>query len=75
MVPCSDCYDRRRHAAARTADYVFSQLIPYIGSKRKLLPLIREALGLIEAQPPGRFLDLFAGSGVVAASPSSWATR
>ena len=33
-------YVRRRHAAVRTTDFVFNQLIPYIGNKRKLLDLI-----------------------------------
>jgi len=33
-------YTARRHAAERTDDYVYAQLIPYIGNKRKLLPLI-----------------------------------
>ena len=59
-------YDRRKHAARDTQDYVFQQLIPYIGNKRKLLPLIGEA---IDASALGRgasFVDLFSGSGVVA---------
>jgi len=44
--------------------YLTDQLIPYIGNKRKLLPLIREA---IEAAglDSGTFFDPFAGSGVV----------
>ena len=33
-------YDRRKHAARDTDNFVFNQLIPYIGNKRKLLPLI-----------------------------------
>ncbi len=37
-------HEPRRHAAIRTADYVFSQLIPYLGNKRKLLPLIARGL-------------------------------
>jgi adenine-specific DNA-methyltransferase len=58
-------YDRSRHAAVRTPDFIFNQLIPYIGNKRKLLPLIQRALR--HAAPPASstFLDLFAGSGVV----------
>ena len=58
-------YDRRKHAAARTKDYVFNQLVPYIGSKRKLLDLIQRALGRARVSPQPTFLDLFAGSGVV----------
>ena len=46
-------------------DYVFHQLIPYIGNKRKLLGLIGQALALTSVEPPATFLDLFAGSGVV----------
>ena len=56
-----------RHSAVRTSSYVFNQLIPYIGNKRKLLDLITMALGQTEphAGTPV-FLDLFSGSGVVA---------
>lgn len=57
-------YDRKRHAAVRTTDYLFHQLIPYIGNKRKLLPLIQQAIRRTDAAG-GPFLDLFAGSGVV----------
>lgn len=59
-------YVRRRHAAVRTTDFVFNQLIPYIGNKRKLLGLIAQALK--RTATPARvptFLDLFSGSGVV----------
>ncbi len=58
-------YVRKRHAAARTPDFVFNQLIPYLGNKRKLLDLISHAL--TRADKPGHsvFLDMFAGSGVV----------
>ena len=59
-------YNRRRHAAARTADFVFNQLIPYIGNKRHLLDLIQKALDHTEASHGATFLDMFAGSGVVA---------
>ena len=55
----------RRHAAVRTDDYVFSQLIPYIGNKRKLLHLIGEAVRLTGCKR-GTFVDLFTGSTVVA---------
>ncbi len=45
-------------------NYVYNQLIPYIGNKRKLLPLIEQA---IRKTGVGRgvFFDVFAGSGVV----------
>ena len=58
-------YGRGGHSAFRTSDYVFHQLIPYIGNKRKLLGLIAEALAKTELSPQPTFLDLFAGSGVV----------
>lgn len=54
----------RRHAAASTDDYVFSQLIPYIGNKRKLLHLIEDAVHLTGCRG-GTFVDLFTGSTVV----------
>ena len=57
-------YKSSDHAAIRTEEYLFSQLFPYIGNKRKLLPLIFEAIlktGIIE----GLFVDFFSGSGVV----------
>ena len=49
----------------RTTDYVFAQLIPYIGNKRKLLHLIGEAVRLTGCRG-GSFVDLFTGSTVVA---------
>ncbi len=49
----------RRHAAVRTRDYVFAQLIPYIGNKRKLLHLIADAVQLTGCHG-GTFVDLFA---------------
>lgn len=58
-------YARESHAAARTEDFVFSQLIPYIGNKRKLLDLIYQAIRRTGVSQ-GTFVDLFAGSGVVA---------
>lgn len=58
-------YDRKVHAAAWTEEYVFHQLIPYIGNKRKLLGLIGRAIDLAGLAAGARFLDLFAGSGVV----------
>lgn len=45
--------------------YLTDQLIPYIGNKRKLLPLISEAIAATGLRS-GTFLDAFAGSGVVA---------
>lgn len=59
-------YDRRKHAARATEDFVFNQLIPYIGNKRKLLPLIGRAIDASGLAPGGSFVDLFSGSGVVA---------
>lgn len=58
-------YIRRRHAAVRTTDFVFNQLIPYIGNKRKLLDLITQALKHTTKSETPTFLDIFAGSGVV----------
>ena len=58
-------YDREDHAAAHTDDYIFSQLIPYIGNKRKLLGLIQQALHKTGVGPEATFLDVFAGSSVV----------
>ena len=58
-------YGRGNHSAFRTSEYVFHQLIPYIGNKRKLLGLINQAIAKTGVSPNGTFLDLFAGSGVV----------
>jgi len=58
-------YDRATHAAAWTDDFVFHQLIPYIGNKRKLLGLIHEAIQRTGVRS-GTWVDLMAGSGVVA---------
>lgn len=54
----------RRHAAVRTDAYLYHQLIPYLGNKRKLLPLIRQAIEHTGVSS-GTFVDYFAGSGVV----------
>ena len=59
-------YYRSRHAARSTGDFVFSQLIPYIGNKRKLLPLIQQSVEASGIAPGASFVDLFSGSGVVA---------
>lgn len=53
------------HAAAHTSEYLYHQLIPYLGNKRKLLPLIARAVEQTGVKD-GTFLDAFAGSGVVA---------
>ena len=57
-------YEKEDHSAAFTNDFVFNQLIPYIGNKRKLLGLIQEAIIKTDVKN-GTFLDCFAGSGVV----------
>ena len=54
----------RKTAARDTEEYVFSQLIPYIGNKRKLLDLIHQAIKLTNIED-GTFVDLFSGSTVV----------
>ena len=54
----------RKTAARDTDEYVFSQLIPYIGNKRKLLDLIHQAINETEIEN-GTFVDLFSGSTVV----------
>ncbi len=65
-MPCEEYkYGRGGNSAFRTTDYVFHQLIPYIGNKRKLLGLIVQALAKTKFSPNSTFLDLFAGSGVV----------
>lgn len=64
-LPRQAFHHPRRHAAVRTDEYVYSQLIPYIGNKRKLLPLI--ARGIMHTGcSAGTFVDLFTGSTVVA---------
>ena len=60
----------RTHAAVRTDDYVFSQLIPYLGNKRRLLHVIAAAVRHTRCTG-GTFVDLFTGSTVVA----RWAKR
>ena len=66
----STVYHKRRHAARTTDEYLFHQLVPYLGNKRRLLHLILEALestGTLKRED-GRapiFADFFAGSGVV----------
>ena len=57
-------YKASEHAAVRTQEYLYNQLFPYIGNKRKLLPLIFEAI-LKTKITSGLFVDFFSGSGVV----------
>ena len=47
--------------------YLSRQIIAYIGNKRRLLPLIREAVARcsVQGSEAPTFLDLFSGSGVV----------
>ncbi|HEX5054757.1 MAG TPA: DNA adenine methylase [Planctomycetota bacterium] len=59
-------YDPRQHTARHTDAYVFSQLVPYLGSKRHLLDLIGAAIDSTGLDPAhSTFVDAFAGSGVV----------
>jgi adenine-specific DNA-methyltransferase len=59
-------WDATAHSANATDEYLFHQLIPYIGNKRKLLGLIEQALTASEVTPQTHgFVDLFAGTGVV----------
>lgn len=64
-------YHKRRHSARTTDEYLFHQLVPYLGNKRRLLHLILEALELTgtinhrRRKNPPIFVDFFAGSGVV----------
>jgi adenine-specific DNA-methyltransferase len=58
-------YSAKQHAAVRTDEYLYNQLIPYIGNKRKLLWLIAEAIRQTGITG-GTFVDFFAGSSVVA---------
>ncbi|MDR2734877.1 MAG: DNA adenine methylase [Spirochaetota bacterium] len=55
-------------AAIPDNPYLSSQLIAYIGNKRRLLPLIHRAITLCGVPRPGTrslFVDFFAGSGAV----------
>lgn len=59
-------WNAARHSALVTDDYLFSQIIPYIGNKRKLLGLIAQAIAATgEIPQQADFVDLFAGTGVV----------
>lgn len=60
-------YRSRQHAARSTNEFVFHQLLPYLGNKRNLLDLIGDAVRATGCEPVGAtFVDAFAGSGVVA---------
>jgi adenine-specific DNA-methyltransferase len=60
-------YRPRQHAARSTDEYVFCQLLPYLGNKRHLLGVVGEALAATGCRPQrSTFVDAFAGSGVVA---------
>jgi adenine-specific DNA-methyltransferase len=50
-------YTSAAHSARYTDDFVFAQLIPYLGNKRKLLPLIGRALTATQLAPPHRHLS------------------
>ena len=66
MTDSSIKYKAKDHAAIRTQEYLFNQLFPYIGNKRKLLPLIWEAMLQVEPlEEMPIFVDFFTGSGVV----------
>lgn len=70
MTEETSVYHKRRHAARTTDEYLFHQLVPYLGNKRRLLHLILEALELTGTLPTKKgkspiFADFFAGSGVV----------
>lgn len=72
----STVYHKRRHAARTTDEYLFHQLVPYLGNKRRLLHLILEALeqtGTLNRED-GRapiFADFFCrlGCGVTFSTP------
>lgn len=59
-------WDKTKHSAYQTDNFLFNQLIPYIGNKRKLLDLIELSLKKTKGNPhKGIFIDFFAGTGVV----------
>lgn len=66
-IPASDITDSPTafHSCPDCDDYVTDQLIPYLGNKRKLIPLIRRAIDATGMRT-GTFYDAFAGSTVVA---------
>ena len=59
-------YDPRQHCARTTEEFVFHQLVPYLGNKRNLLDVIGAAIDATGIDPrKATFLDAFAGSGAV----------
>ena len=57
----SSVYHKRRHAARTTDEYLFHQLVPYLGNKRRLLHLILEALEITGTlNPKGKRAPIFA---------------
>jgi adenine-specific DNA-methyltransferase len=59
-------YDPRQHCARTTEEFVFHQLVPYLGNKRNLLDVIGAAIDATGIDPrTATFLDAFAGSGAV----------
>jgi len=57
----------RLHSARSTDEFVFHQLVPYLGNKRHLLEVIGTAIDACAVDPRhSTFVDVFAGSGVVA---------
>ena len=58
-------YKSTNHAAVRTQEYLFNQLFPYIGNKRKLLPLIFEAILRCHSEPKVKNLMTLGDSSVV----------
>lgn len=70
MNPESTVYHKRRHVTCTTDEYLFHQLVPYLGTSAVCFILILEALestGTLKRED-GRspiFADFFAGSGVV----------
>jgi len=57
-------HNHKTHASASTGEFLYHQLIPYIGNKRKLLGLIDSAVRATGVES-GTFADFFAGGGVV----------
>lgn len=45
-------------------NFIYNQLIPYIGNKRRLVPLIEQAIHKTRIES-GVFFDVFSGSGVI----------
>lgn len=59
-------WNKTEHSAHLTTEFLFNQLIPYIGNKRRLLDLIQTSLQTTGIPPQQSvFVDCFAGTGVV----------